>query len=174
MVSGLVDDVRTAGERIGHSYAPAGGRPLRGYLAVIGTYAATVASLAGAARLTGRHLPTRVPVSDVALLAVATHKLSRLLTKDAVTSPLRAPFTRYREPAGEAEVNEEVRGEGAQHAVGELLTCPFCSAVWIATGLTAGLVFAPRLTRLVAVAATAVAGADFLHLGYDAAKKAAS
>ena len=46
--------------------------------------------------------------------------------------------------------------------------------MWVATGLAGGLVFAPRLTRLVALAATAVAAADFLHLGYDAAKRAAA
>jgi hypothetical protein len=57
--------------------------------------------------------------------------------------------------------------------VGELVSCPFCVGVWIATGLSAGLVFAPRLTRLVATAASAVAAADFLHLAYDVAKRAA-
>lgn len=159
---------------IGQGYAPGGDRPLRGYAAVIGSYSAAVLSLAGLARALRRQPPDRVPVADVALLAIATHKLSRLLVKDAVTSPLRAPFTRYEGPAGEAEINERPRGSGTQHAVGELLSCPFCSAVWIATGLTAGLVFAPRLTRLVSAAASAVAGADFLHLAYDVAKRAAS
>jgi hypothetical protein len=40
--------------------------------------------------------------------------------------------------------------------------------------MSAGLVFAPRLTRLVAAAASAVAMSDFLHLGYDVAKRAAT
>jgi hypothetical protein len=160
-------------DRIERRYAPAGGRPLRGYLAVIGAYSAAVGALAGLSRLTGRRPPERVPVADTVMLALATHKLSRLLAKDTVTSPLRAPFTRFEGPAGESEVNEEVRGDHLHHAVGELVTCPFCLAVWTATGLTAGLVFAPRLTRLVNAAASALAGADFLHLAYDAAKKAA-
>ena len=34
----------------------------------------------------------------------------------------------------------------------------------IATGFTMGLVFAPRVTRLIAATFTAVAGADFLQL----------
>jgi hypothetical protein len=111
---------------------------------------------------------------DVALLAVATHKLSRLLAKDAVTSPLRAPFTRVEGPAGEAELNENPRGHGMQHSVGELMTCPFCLAVWISSGLVTGLVFAPRLTRLVMATASAVAASDFLHLAYDGGKKLVS
>ena len=163
-----------AGRRTAAAYAPEGGRPLRGYLEVMGVFGGIVGSLAGLARLTGRRPPERIPLTDVALLGLATHKLSRLLTKDAVTSPLRAPFTRYAEPAGEGELNEEVRGSGTQHAVGELVSCPFCAGVWIATGLCGGLVFAPRLTRLVAAAASAVAVADFLHLGYDVAKRAAT
>ena len=48
---------------------------------------------------------------------------------------------------------EEVRHyDGLRHSIGELITCPFCLDVWIAAGFTIGLVFAPRLTRLVAAA----------------------
>jgi hypothetical protein len=148
-------------------------RPLRGYATVLGVFAAAAGTVAGVARLTGRRLPTRPAAADVALLAVATHKISRLLTKDAITSPIRAPFARFEEAAGEAELNESPRGHGARHAMGELLTCPFCTGVWVAGGLAAGLVFAPRLTRFGMGVATAVAGSDFLHLAYDAAKKAA-
>jgi hypothetical protein len=149
-------------------------RPLRGYALVMSAYAAAVTAVAVAARLTGKRLPERVSAADLALLSVSTHKVSRLLTKDAVTSPLRAPVTRFDGPAGDAEVNESPRGSGARHSLGELATCPFCADVWIASGFAAGLVFAPRLTRLGMSVATAVAGADFLHLAYDRAKKAAT
>jgi hypothetical protein len=149
-------------------------RPLLGYVGVLGTFSAAAVAAAGLARLTGRTLPERLPAGDVVLLAIATHKLSRLLAKDAVTSPLRAPFTRVEGPAGEAELNESPRGHGVQHAVGELVTCPFCLAVWISGGLAAGLVLAPRLTRLVMATATAVAASDFLQLAYDSGKKIAA
>jgi hypothetical protein len=149
-------------------------RPLAGYAVVMATYAGVAAAVAGLARLTGRRLPDRPPAADLALLAVSTHKISRLLTKDAVTSPLRAPVTRFEGPAGEAELNESPRGTDARHAIGELVTCPFCTAVWVAGGLAAGLVFAPRLTRFGMGVASAIAGADFLHLGYDAAKRVAA
>lgn len=149
-------------------------RPLTGYLALLATYGTGLAAVAAAIRLTGRSLPDRVSLQDLATVTVATHRISRLLTKDAVTSPLRAPLTRYTEPAGVGEVNETVRHHGGfRHAAGEMVTCPFCAAVWTATGLTAGLVLAPRLTRLVAAAATAVTGADFLHLTYEIVKQRA-
>jgi hypothetical protein len=45
--------------------------------------------------------------------------------------------------------------------------------MWAVTAVTAGLVFAPRLTRLVAGSFTALAGADFLHLAYAKAQQIA-
>ncbi len=66
--------------------------------------------------------------SNVALLAVATHKASRLPSKHAVTNPLRAPFTRYEKPIGAGKVHEQVHEDAGQvkHAIGELVSCPFC------------------------------------------------
>jgi Protein of unknown function (DUF1360) len=161
--------------RLRQAYAPHQHRPLDGYAAAMGGLGVLAASLAAAAKITGRPAPERPATADVVLISIATHKLSRLVAKDAVTSPLRAPFTRYAEPAGSAEVNEEVRDEGSsvRHSIGELLSCPFCLAVWIATGLTGGLVLAPRLTRLGATALTATAVSDFLQMAYSMAKKAA-
>jgi hypothetical protein len=160
---------------VAREYAPHDHRPLDGYLVAMGAFGALAASLAGAAKLSGRPLPDRPAMADVALLSIATHKLSRLVAKDAVTSPLRAPFTRYAEPAGAAELNEEVRDGGStvRHGIGELITCPFCLAVWVATGLTGGLVLAPRLTRLAATALTATAVSDFLQMAYSIAKEKA-
>jgi Protein of unknown function (DUF1360) len=174
----MIDPVRTVRRRLAglrRAYAPHEHRPLDGYLLAMGAFGALAASLAAAAEVTGRPAPERPATSDVVLISIATHKLSRLLAKEAVTSPLRAPFTRYTEPGGAAEVNEEVRDQGSpvRHALGELVTCPFCLAVWIATGLTGGLVLAPRLTRLVATALTATAASDFLQMAYSIAKEAA-
>ncbi|QGN47186.1 DUF1360 domain-containing protein [Micromonospora sp. WMMD558] len=161
--------------RLRRAYAPHEHRPLGGYLVAMGTYAGVAATIAAVVKGAGRPVPERPAPADVVLLSIATHKLSRLLSKDAVTSPLRAPFTRYERPIGSGEVMEEVRdsGSGTRHAVGELLSCPFCLAVWVATGLTGGLVLAPRLTRLVATALTAVAASDFLQMAYAVAQQAA-
>ena len=138
-------------------------RPLAGYLGTMSMYGAVVTTIAGAARLTGRSVPDGLDLRQVALSAAAIHKLSRLLAKDPVTSPLRAPFTRYQGTSGPAELSEEVRGTGAQKAVGELISCPFCIGVWVATGFTAGLIYLPRTTRLAIGTLAALAGADLLQ-----------
>jgi hypothetical protein len=148
-------------------------RPLSGYVLVMAVFAALVAGAAGVARATGRGVPGVGPW-DLLLLTAGTHKLSRTLSKDAVTSPLRAPFTRYAGTGGEAEVMEEVRtASGLRHSIGELVTCPFCLDLWIATGFALGMVFAPRLTRFVAATFTVLTGADFLQLAYARAQQSA-
>lgn len=146
-------------------YAPGQDRPLFGYAGAMGIYGAVAAAFSGLARLQRREVP-RASTSDVVLIACATHKMARLIAKDAVTSPIRAPFTRFEGPSGDAELAEKVRGEGGKHAVGELITCPFCLSQWVATGFVFGLIFAPRATRLAAATMTAVAGSDFLQLAY--------
>ncbi|WP_066363110.1 DUF1360 domain-containing protein [Herbidospora mongoliensis] len=141
-------------------------RPLASYARVLGVYGTAVAALIAAGKLTGRGAPDRVNPMDLVLMSVATHRLSRTIAKDTITSPIRAPFTRYIGVSGPSELKEEVRGEGHRHAVGELISCPFCLAQWIATGYAAGMVFAPRLTRLVGTTMTAVAVSDWLQLAY--------
>ena len=149
-------------------------RPLGGYVVVMAVFAALVAGAAGLAAATGRRLPAGFGPWDLLLLTAGTHKLSRTITKDAVTSPLRTPFTHYAGTGGEAEVMEEVpTASEMRHAIGELITCPFCLDLWIATGFAFGHVFAPRVTRLVAGVFTALAGADFLHLAYAKAQQSA-
>ncbi len=141
-----------------------------GHLAAMSAYAGAVALSALAARKRGAVVPT-LSAWDTARLALATYKGARLLSKDKVTAPLRAPFTRRAGDGAANEVNDAPRGNGAQHIVGELLTCPFCLGQWIATGLAVGLVLAPGPTRLVASTLAAVAGADFLHHAYCAAQQ---
>jgi Protein of unknown function (DUF1360) len=164
--------LRDAAREQQQAYAQGEDRPLGGYLVTLSIYGAIVAGLGGAVRATGRDLPEQVSPWDLALLTLATHKLARIITKESVTSPLRAPFTRYQGPAGEAELHEEVRGEGLRHSIGELVTCPFCLGQWVATGFVAGLVFAPRATRLIAATFATLAGSDLLQLVYAQAKSA--
>ncbi|PYJ49314.1 MAG: hypothetical protein DME85_00220, partial [Verrucomicrobia bacterium] len=91
-------------------------------------------------------LPKRFGLLDLALLGIATHKLSRIVAKDRITSILRAPFVNYIRSAGAGEVEEEPRGRGIQRGIGHLISCPYCVAPWCATALGFGLVFAPRVT----------------------------
>lgn len=151
-------------------YAPNEERPLRPYLVLTATYGAGFAGSLVALRARGHELPERIGTSDLLLVGVATHKLSRLIAKDKVTSFLRAPFTRFQEPSGHGEVEEEPCGHGVRLAVGELLVCPYCLAQWVATGLTVGLIGAPRLTRLVSTVFVAHTVSDFLQAAYRAAE----
>jgi hypothetical protein len=138
----------------------------------MGLYGTVAAGAAGVARRLNRRPPERITAWDVLLFGVATHKLSRMLSKDSVTSPLRAPFTRYVEPSAPAELSEEVPEDSVvEHAVGELITCPFCLAQWVATGFSIGWIFAPRATKLIASTFSSVAVADFLQFGYAAAQR---
>ncbi|MFF7213819.1 DUF1360 domain-containing protein [Streptomyces sp. NPDC008238] len=167
-----VQRIREAADETAQQYAGEAERPLGAFVGLLSTYVAAVGAVAGLARFTDRAIPTLTPW-DVALCAGATHRLSRLVTKDAVTSPLRAPFTRYEGTSGPSELTEEVRGSGVRKALGEALTCPFCVGLWISTGLAAGLVFAPSATRLSASTLTALALSDLLHFAREKAQRAA-
>ncbi|WP_169987718.1 DUF1360 domain-containing protein [Microbispora sp. H10836] len=160
-------------QEIKREYEGEESRPLASYTRVLAVYGGAVGALLAAAKLTGRTGPEKIKVMDLMLMGLFTHRLSRTLAKDPVTSPIRAPFTRYEGVSGPAELKEEVRGHGLQHAVGELLTCPFCLSQWIATGYAAGTVFFPRVTRLAGATMTAVAISDWLQLAYARLMKAA-
>jgi hypothetical protein len=148
----------------GYSAEP---KPLTSYAALVGTFNLAL----GAGLLVSRNLPERSSITDVVLLGVATHKYSRLLTKDRVTSVLRAPFVRYQRDAGPGEVEEEARGEGARRAIGELVVCPYCIGGWVATALGFGLAWQPRRTRFLLNVGTALTISDFLHHGLKAAEE---
>src|SRR5829696_3198303 len=89
-------------ERETAGYAPHEHRPLGAYAGLTAAFAAAFAGSLAGLRASGRELPERPSAADIALAGVATHKLTRLLAKDRVTSFLRAPFARYQEPAGHA------------------------------------------------------------------------
>ncbi len=166
MLQGTKDKLAGAVREQQARYAGGADRPLRGYVITMAVYTGLVGAIAGTAKVTGRDVPNGLSAVEVAMSAAATHKLSLLITKDPVTSPLRAPFTTYQGTAGPSELKEDVRGRGGQKAVGELVTCPFCTSVWVATGLAAGLVYAPRATRLAIGVLAAMAGADMLQFGH--------
>jgi hypothetical protein len=167
-------DVAERVEREIEEYSSGHDRPLRSYAAFITTYLSAVGTATLVAHRRGVRLPERIGAPDLALLAVATHKVSRLLTKDSVTAVVRAPFTRYVEPAAPGEVHEEPRGRGVRHALGELFGCPFCLGQWIGTAFVGGFLVAPRPTRAVASVFTVVAASDSLQFAYAALQKTES
>jgi Protein of unknown function (DUF1360) len=140
------------------------------YAALLAFYLTSVAVLTRVAAESDR-LPRQFSLLDLALLGIATHKLSRTVAKDRITGMIRAPFVKYIRSSGAGEVEEEPRGRGIQRGIGHLISCPYCMAPWCATALAFGFVFAPRVTRFFAGISASVAVSDFLQRAYAAAKE---
>ena len=141
-------------------YAPDDHRPLGSLLAVLTTFGGLATSTvvwAGKAR-------RDVSWGDIVRVGVATATIARTIAKDPVTSPLRAPFTRFTgELDGPAELREEVRGTGTRKAIGELVECPFCVTPWVATALFALHVASPRSARFLSGIFVAATISDFIQ-----------
>ncbi|MBV9819369.1 MAG: DUF1360 domain-containing protein [Solirubrobacterales bacterium] len=152
----------------GHS--PAQYRPLASYRLLTSVYLGLCAAFATWLRHSRRGLPKRPAGGDLALGAVATHKAARMIAHDRVTSGLRAPFTVFQGDDGPGEVDEAARGRGLRRALGELLVCPYCLGMWIATTFVVGLLIAPRATRWTASAFVIVTGSDLLQIAYKKAE----
>ena len=131
-------------------------RPLSEYAAITAAFGGV---LGGFLLLAHPRLPERVGFGDVVRIALASYKLGRLVAKDEVTTWVRAPVTKDEEAT-------EPKPRGAKRALGELVTCPYCIGLWIASGLTYSLVLFPRETRLVTTIFSGQAVADFLNAAF--------
>jgi hypothetical protein len=145
--------------------------PFLSYLAFMSIFGTLVASGLAIARRQGRELPAKTSAGELLLIGTASHKLSRVISKDKVTSPLRAPFTELEGKGGPAELEEASRGKGLQKAIGELLICPYCLGLWVVAAFSIGLIFAPRVTRFIASLFSALTISDFFQIAYKAAEE---
>jgi hypothetical protein len=170
-----VDKAREAAAEVGsqlEGYAPPEERPPFGsYAALAATFNVGLAAFLAGSRRGAYSLPEEISLKDLALIGVATHKLSRIIAKDKVTSFARAPFRRYEGRGGPAELSEETRGSGFRAAFGEFIGCPYCLGLWIATAFTGGLAVAPRETRFLTSVFTGVAISDFMQIAYKAGQE---
>ncbi|MGW0812997.1 DUF1360 domain-containing protein [Streptomyces viridiviolaceus] len=141
--------------------------PLAGYAALATAFAVGAGLFTAVARRRGLRLPDAVPPWDVALLGTATFKASRLLSKDKVTSFLRAPFTRRERDSDAGEVMDAPRGDGLRRAVGDLVTCPFCTSAWVGGALVGTYACAPRAARLLSAGLSAVTLSDWLQYAWS-------
>ena len=131
-------------------------RPLPQYAALAATFGSV---LGGFLVLERRRIPERESLGDMIRIGLASYKIGRLVAKDPVTSFVRAPVT-------EDPDATEPKREGAARALGELVTCPYCIGLWVASGLSYSLVLFPRQTRLVTTVFGAQAVADFLNAAF--------
>ncbi len=109
---------------------------------------------------------------DLLLFGLATQKASRVLARDRVTQPLRAPFTAFEKPAGSGEVDEKARGRGLRKAIGQLVICPYCLGIWVASAFIYGFNLSPRLTRIVAGIFAVSSVSDLAQHAYSKVKEA--
>jgi hypothetical protein len=151
--------------------ASAGRPPHSAYAAIAATFLGGLALAGGLARALDRE-PREHNGLDVLVLGAATFKIARTITRDEVTSFLRDPFVVGESHEGEGE--EPVATGDIRQAIGELVTCSRCIGTWVAGGLTATQVLAPRFGRLVALTFAVGALNDWLQAGFQALTKTAN
>lgn len=154
-------------EEIKRDYAPEHDPPLGGYAILLTAHLGLVGALLKALDRRGAPLG-RIGAGELLLTGVATYKLSRTITRSWIGTAIRAPFTRYVGQGEGDEIKEVGRGEGLQEAVGDLLTCPFCTGHWVATGLVLGHAVAPGPTRAMTRILTVGAISDTLQHAHGA------
>ncbi len=145
--------------------APEDARPPYGaYAAIMSAFAGGLAAAGVLARLLDRDPQEHTPL-DLATLGLATFKAARTLSRDEVTSFLREPFVEGHAHRGDEQA---VESGGLQQAIGELVTCTRCAGTWVAAGLGATQIVAPRFGRLVTWTLGGAALNDFLQAGFAA------
>lgn len=138
--------------------------PHGAYAAIMGAYVSGLGAAGALARALGREPREQGPL-DLAVLGLATFKAARTISQDEVASFLREPFV-----AGEAHEGAEpaVETGDLRQAVGELVTCSRCIGAWVAAGLTATQILAPRFGRVLTWTLAAAGANDYLAAGFAA------
>lgn len=144
-----------------------------GHLGAMAGFAGYAVGWSVLQRRIGRPRPAPAGPWDLALIATATFRLSRLIAKATITRPIRAPFTHVDGAGAPAELNETPREEPGRETVGELISCPFCLSVWIVTTFTGAHAIWPEATRTVTGALSALTLADALQFGHSTLAKRA-
>jgi hypothetical protein len=139
-------------------------RPYGAYAGITGTFAGGLAIAGALAHLLDRD-PREQHALDLAALGLATFKATRTITRDDVASFIREPFVE-----GEAGHGDEhaVETGDLRQALGELVTCSRCLGTWVAGGLAATQILAPRFGRVLTWTLAAAALNDWLQAGFAA------
>jgi hypothetical protein len=138
--------------------------PYGAYAAIMATFCGGLLGAGLLARALGRDSDEQSAL-DLVTLALATYKAARTLSRDEVTSFLREPFVEGRAHEGGEDPIED---GGMRQAVGELVTCSRCVGTWVAAGLGATQIVAPRFGRLLTWTLGAAGLNDFLQASFAA------
>ena len=155
----------TSDERRARGPAASPRPPYGAYAGIVGAFAGVLGVAGVLARALGRD-PRHDTTLDLAVLSVATFKAARTISRDDVTSFIRAPFVEG-EAGGDSEEAPVETGD-LQQAIGELVTCSRCVGTWAAAGLATTQILAPRFGRLLTWSLAAAGANDFLQAGFSA------
>lgn len=96
-------------------------------------------------------------MSALVVDVLAVHRITRLVTRDVITRPIRVRLIRdayartdkasYVEFASEAAVDAMPHGDDEAPKLAALLTCPWCVSVYVAAGVLIARRWTPRLWR---------------------------
>jgi hypothetical protein len=138
--------------------------PMHAYAGIMGTFVGGLALAGALARLLDRDAGEHDTL-DLAVLGLATFKASRTISRDEVTSFIREPFVE-----GVAHHGDEdpVETGDLRQAIGELVTCSRCIGTWVAAGLSATQILAPRFGRVLTWSLAAGGANDWLQAGFSA------
>jgi len=149
-----------------HASATPGRRPpYRAYAGIMSAFVGLLGLAGMGARALGRE-PRQDAALDLAVLSMATFKAARTISRDNVTSFIRAPFVEG--DAGGENDEEPLETGGLQQAIGELVTCSRCVGAWAAAGLATTQILAPRFGRLLTWTLAAAGVNDVLQAGFVA------
>jgi hypothetical protein len=138
--------------------------PYAAYAGIMATFAGGLAAAGGLARLLGRD-PRENSALDLVVLAAATFKAARTITRDEVTSFIREPFV---EGTAKEGGEDPIETGDLRQAIGELVTCSRCIGAWAAAGLSATQIIAPKFGRLLTWTLATSGANDFLQAGFAA------
>jgi uncharacterized protein DUF1360 len=138
--------------------------PYEAYAGIMGAFGVGLGAAGGLARLLGRD-PREHTALDLTVLALATFKAARTVSRDEVTSFLREPFVEGRAKEGG---EDPVATGDLRQAIGELVTCSRCVGTWVAAGLASTQIVAPRFGRLLTWTLATAGLNDWLQAGFAA------
>jgi hypothetical protein len=138
--------------------------PMTAYAGIMGTFIGGLALAGTLARLLDRD-PAEHDALDLAVLGLATFKAARTISRDEVTSFIREPFVEGQAHEGD---EEPVETGDLRQAIGELVTCSRCIGTWVAGGLAATQILAPRFGRVLTWSLAAAGANDWLQAGFSA------
>ncbi|WP_404331240.1 DUF1360 domain-containing protein [Mesobacillus maritimus] len=96
-------------------------------------------------------------LAAILIISLASFRLTRLIVFDKITEFIRSPF--FDEVMEEGEVFLVVKPKGIRKWIGEMLSCYWCTGIWVSAILVAGHTFFSAfftpITLILAIAAIA-------------------